>query len=61
MDQTLTVTIRRVRQIDRPDGFLGGQADYYAKVRVDGIWMKSSHDVFRGVVKDPYEGHWALA
>jgi hypothetical protein len=43
MDQTITVTIRRVRQIDRPDGFLGGQADYYAKVRIDGVWMKSGH------------------
>ena len=43
MDQIVTVTIRRVRQIDRPDGFLGGQADYYAKVRMDGVWMKSGH------------------
>lgn len=43
MDRNVTVTIRRVRQIDNPEGFLGGQADYYAKVRLDGVWMKSSH------------------
>lgn len=43
MDRTVTLTITRVKQIDRPDGFLGGQADYYAKVRMDGVWMKSGH------------------
>ncbi len=43
MDRVVTVTIRRVRQIDRPDGFLGGQADYYARVRIDGTWMTSTH------------------
>jgi len=43
MDRTLSLTITRVRQIDNPDGFLSGQADYYAKVQIDGIWLKSDH------------------
>lgn len=43
MDRRVSLTIRRVRQIDNPDGFLAGQADYYARVRIDGVWLKSSH------------------
>ncbi len=42
-DVVVSVTIRRVRQIGNPDGFGGGSADYYAKVRVDGVTRKSGH------------------
>lgn len=43
MDGTLSLTITRVRQIDNPEGFLGGQADYYSKVRIAGVWIQSGH------------------
>lgn len=41
MDSTVTLTISRVRQIDNPDGFLGGDGDYYAKVTMSGVERRS--------------------
>lgn len=43
MDRNIRLRIERVKQIDRPDGWGGGNADYYVKVRIDGIWLKSTH------------------
>jgi hypothetical protein len=38
------LTINRVEQIDRPEDAFAGQADYYAKVRIDGAaFSKSKH------------------
>ncbi len=42
MEKLVTIKIERVRQIDNPDGFLGGNADYYCKVNIDGTWLKST-------------------
>lgn len=36
-DTGVTLTVRRVKQVDNPDGWGGGDADYYARVRVDGV------------------------
>jgi hypothetical protein len=53
-DQLVTLTINRVRQIDNPDGWGGGDADYYAKVRFNGTWNKSGH---KNNVKD-WQPNW---
>ncbi len=43
MDQILTVTVTRVRQIDPPGEWFDMKADYYAKVRIAETWKKSDH------------------
>ena len=55
-DATVTLTIKRVRQIDNPEGWFQGDADYYAKVRMDGASTKTSH---RHNVKD-WEPNWTI-